>query len=123
MGKSNLRHSGPMKDSWMNRKIHPIWRGVGFVLMILAPIIAFATAEILMDENTRTSLVKIPQNIIVQWQDPLMLAKLILTFFITLVIYAILSMIYFFIARLFGPSRYGPTDVPPVAYKGKSYKR
>lgn len=122
MGKSN-RHSGPIKDSWMNRKIHPIWRGVGFAFMILAPIVAFATAEILMDENARTGLVKIPQNIIVQWQDPLILAKLILALAITLLIYAILSLIYFLIVRLLGPSRYRPTDVPPVAYKGKSYKR
>ena len=123
MGKFNSRLRGPIKDSFMNRKIHPVWRGVGFAFMILTPIIAFATTEILLVENARTGLVTIPQNFIVQWQDPLILIKFIVTLFISLVIYALLTMVFFLISSILGPSRYGPTDVPPVAYKGKGYKR
>lgn len=123
MGKSGMRHVAPMKDSWMNRKIHPIWRGVGFALMILAPIIAYGIALIVMEENGRRGLVNIPPSLIVQWQDPYILVKLIITLLVTLVLYAIATMIYFMISSIIGPSRYGPTDVPPVAYKGKTYKR
>jgi hypothetical protein len=123
MGKSGMRHVSPLKESWLNRKIHPIWRGVGFALMILAPIIAYGIALILLEENFKTGMVSIPPSLVVQWQDPYILVKLIITVFVTMVLYALLTMIYFLISSLIGPSRYGPTDVPPVAYKGKAYKR
>ena len=123
MAKFNARQSGPMRPSRLNRGIHPIWRGVGFALMILAPIVAWFSAELLLLENFRTGLVPIPQNLIIQWQDPYILVRLIVTAFITLVLYLIFTMVFFIIERIFGPSRYGPLDVPPVSYKGKSYKR
>jgi hypothetical protein len=107
----------------MNRQIHPIWRGVGFALMILGPIMAYFTSLILLDENTKRGLLTIPADLIVKWQDPLILVKVLMTIFITLVIYAIFTFVYFIIARIFAPSRYGPLDVPPVTYRGKSYRR
>ncbi len=53
----------------------------------------------------------------------MIVVKLIITVVITFIFFMLLTLIYFLISGLFGPSRYGPTDVPPVAYKGKNYKR
>lgn len=104
-------------------KVHPIWRGVGFVFMILAPIIGYAASELILAENQKAGWFSIPQNLIVQWQDPNILVKLIIMVFIALVLYALFTLIYFIIMRVAAPSRYGPYDVPPARYKGKPYKR
>jgi hypothetical protein len=113
----------PLEPSYMNRKIHPVWRGVGFALMVLGPVIGYFTALMLLEENGRMRWVDIPANLLVQWQDPLILVKILMTIFISLIIYAFFTFLYFIIARIFAPSRYGPHDVPPIKYKGKPYRR
>jgi hypothetical protein len=125
MGKYSKRQTSNAKDrpSKLYPKIHPVWRGVGFALMIIAPLMAYATTELLLMDNTTSKWIPIPPNLIVQWQDPLILVKLLATLFLTIVFLAVLQMLFFIIMRIFGPSRYGPLDVPPTTYKGKAYKR
>ena len=124
MSKYNQRQAPLSKDLQMYPKIHPIWRGIGFLLMIMAPIMAFAATQIFLVENAKANWVQIPPSFIVEWpQDPLILVKVISTLFISLVFMIILQFVYFVIMRLIAPPRYGPYDVPPVAYKGKPYKR
>ena len=125
MGKYSVRQTQAQRDrpSKLNPKIHPIWRGVGFALMIIAPLMAYATTEILLAENAAKYWIKIPTELIVKWQDPYILVKVISTLFISLIFLSILQLFYFIIMRIFAPSRYGPLDVPPITYKGKQYKR
>lgn len=123
MGRYNQRHAPIPKESKMYPKVHPIWRGVGFALMILTPAMAYATTEILLAQNAISGWIQIPKDLIVQWQDPLILVKVLATIFLTLVFMAVLQFVFFLTMRLFAPPRYGPLDVPPVTYKGKSYKR
>jgi hypothetical protein len=111
------------KDSKLNPKVHPIWRGVGFALMILAPLMAYAATELFLEANASANYIQFPKDLIVQWQDPLILVKVLMTLFLTLVFMIVLQFIYFIIMRLVAPPRYGPLDVPPVTYKGKPYKR
>jgi hypothetical protein len=125
MGKYSTRQTSNAKDrpSKLYPKVHPVWRGVGFALMIIAPLMAYATTELLLLDNTIRNYFPIPQNLVVQWQDPLILIKIIATIFLSIVFFALLQMIYFVIMRMFAPPRYGPLDVPPPTYKGKPYKR
>jgi len=125
MGKYAPRQSGNVNDrpSRLNPKVHPIWRGVGFALMIIAPLMAYATTELILIENASRNFLMIPASLIVQWQDPLILVKVIGTLFLSLVFLAVTQMIFFIIMRTFAPSRYGPLDVPPASFKGKPYKR
>ncbi len=124
MAKYNQRQAPLPKDSKLYPKVHPIWRGIGFVLMILAPIMAYATTEIFLAQNAINYWVKIPDNLIVNWpQDPMILVKVISTLFFTLVFLIFLQFVYFLFMRLFAPPRYGPLDIPPVSYRGKPYKR
>jgi hypothetical protein len=111
------------KDTKQFPKVHPIWRGIGFLLMILAPVMAYATTLLFLDGNATANWVKIPTELIVKWQDPLILVKVIVTLFLTLVFMIVLQFVYFIIMRIVAPPRYGPLDVKPVAYKGKPYKR
>jgi hypothetical protein len=125
MGKYSTRQTSNAKDrpSKLYPKVHPVWRGVGFALMIVAPLMAYATVELLLSDSRTRAWFPLPEKLIVQWQDPLILIKIIATLFLALVFFAILQMVYFIIMRLFAPSRYGPLDVPPQSYKGKPYKR
>jgi hypothetical protein len=111
------------RPSKLNPKVHPIWRGVGFVLMVLSPIMAYATMELFMIENAAKHLIMIPNQLIVAWQDPYVLVKVIGTLFLTLIYLVAFQLVYFIIMRIFAPPRYGPLDVPPITYKGKQYKR
>lgn len=102
---------------------HPIWRGIGFVLMILTPIMGYAASILLLDLNMQNRWIPIPRDLLIRAKDPYILIKLFITLIIALLIFLIFQFITFFIFRVTGPSRYGPTDVPPVRYSGKKFKR
>ncbi len=105
------------------KQAHPIWRGVGFGLMVLLPIISYATALILIDMNNTERWIMIPRDLLVRNQDPLLLIKFLLTIILMAGFAIVLTLIFQLLYSIFGPSRYGPTDVPPVAGRFKKYKR
>ncbi len=103
--------------------IHPIWRGIGFALMVLTPIMGYAASILLLDLNAQNRWLPIPRDLIVSGKDPYILIKLFITLVIALLIFLVFQLITFFIYRITAPSRYGPTDVPSVRYTGRKYKR
>lgn len=106
------------------KEIHPIWRGVGFALIILIPILSYASSILLLDANRANGWVKIPQELVIKgWGDPNLLMKIILTVVLSILLYGVFSLITFVLYSSLGPPRYGPYDVPPVQYRGKRYKR
>lgn len=106
------------------KEIHPIWRGVGFVLMILTPVLAYAATIVLMDANRVKGWVRIPRELIMQgWGDPYLLVKLIMIVLFSIVIYGLFSFITFIIYGAFGAPRYGPYDVPQKQFSGKQNRR
>jgi hypothetical protein len=117
MGKySSYQQRAPEKGR--NDTIHPIWRGVGFGLMILIPIISYAAMKLLLDYDMKTNLFPIPADLIIQGgRYPLLYVEIGIFVIIALVLYTVLVFFNFVIYKFFGPSRYGPTDIPPIAYK------
>lgn len=106
------------------KEIHPIWRGVGFALIILTPILGYAASIVLLDANKANGWIRIPQELVMKgWSDPQLLIKLLLTIVLSILIYGFFSIITFILYGALGPSRYGPYDVPPVEYRGKRYRR
>ena len=103
--------------------IHPIWRGIGFALIVLAPIMGYAASILILKANEINKWYPVPKDLLVKWQDPYILVKLIITAVIAFLLFMIFQLITFLLYRLFGPSRYGATDVPSVKYRGKKYKR
>ena len=124
-------------------EVNPVMRGIGCILIVLVPILAYGTAVYLVDYGVRSGWpipltwlgsVEIPPLLLklggltVIWnflvaQNNLE-ANLLFAFAITIVIFGVLAVIYGFIYRIFGPSQYGPTDIPPIrGRKVKRYKR
>jgi hypothetical protein len=124
-------------------EVHPVMRGIGCILIVLVPIIAYGIAVNLVDYGTRSGwpipltwlgIIDIPPLLLklgglaviwnyLQSQNNLE-ANLVFALAISIVIFGILSIIYGFTYKLFGPPEYGPTDMPPIrGRKVKRYKR
>jgi amino acid transporter len=105
-------------DQTPKRQIHPIWRGVGFIFMIIIPFLSYVGALVLIQENQKQGWMRIPVDLIAKnVGDPMLYVKIIVTIIIMLVLFAIFTLISFLIFSAFMPPRYGPHDVPPVQYR------
>ena len=107
--------------------IHPIWRGIGCLMLILIPIVAFAAADTFFDNASDLSLfgsTVFPNTGIMYrvffsfdiWGDTtfrITLFHLVFTILFSVVGFLIFSFVYAIIYRVSGPPRYGPTDAPP----------
>jgi|SoiMetStandDraft_2_1073263.scaffolds.fasta_scaffold457214_2 hypothetical protein len=122
--------------------VHPVMRGIGCIMMIVVPILAYGTALYLVDYGighgwpipptwlqpiTIHPLLLKLRGLAPVWnlllrQDNLM-AIVVFTIAIIVVIGALMSIIYGYLYSLFGPPRYGPQDAPPIRVKVKRYKR
>jgi quinol-cytochrome oxidoreductase complex cytochrome b subunit len=116
MGERRFTSSGVVEKG-KKAPIHPVWRGVGILLIVLVPIMGYAGATLLLEENTMHQWFRVPGQLVVSGPDHMILVKLILTIIFGAVVYFLLMLVTFIIYRLFGPSRMGPNDVPPVRWK------
>ena len=122
---------------------HPLWQGIGCLIIIILPIISYALADVTIQAgiNARWSLLpygllgapRFPDFVWKFWQlaaiaGPLtrihnLYANLVLTGIYVIVLGGVSSLGYAIIYRFIGPPRYGPQDVPPPRIKTKPYKR
>jgi hypothetical protein len=140
MGKYTTYKKTPPKPR--NLGVHPVMRGIGCIMMIVVPLLAYGTALLLVDYGIRQGW-PIPPN----WLQPIrihplllrldrfdpiwnfllvqdnLIAVLVFTTVITIVVGGIMSVIYGYLYSLFGPPPYGPQDAPPIRVKVKRYKR
>ena len=83
---------------------HPVWRGLGFILMALIAIMSYAGANLLVEANKTKGWVKVPAEIQggVSWA-PDLYAELFVAFFLTFVGFGILTIVYSAIYRITRP--------------------
>ena len=135
MGYSSGKYQKPPEARrW---RVHPAWSGIGCVLMILIPIMAWAGAAVVIENNT---LFQLPEdmtrpivfqktdtgwvNQVILWLNAnlggrgLTSAQLIFWVAFILIGLAIIAILYGLLYRVVGPPRYGPLDSPP-AMKGR----
>jgi hypothetical protein len=74
-------------------QLHPIWRGIGFMLLILIPFIAFGFSGMIMDYVVENypSLAQSPSQIIFGVDD--LYLQLGLTLILTVLLYLVMSII------------------------------
>ena len=125
-----------------NRGVHPVMRGIGCILIVLVPILAYLASMLLVDywaargwlmvrawygPPTIHPLLWKVQGLVpilnfLQAQNNLE-ANLAFAFVITVIVGSLVSIIYGYTYSIFGPPRYGPQDAPPIRRKVKEYKR
>lgn len=106
---SQYQADKPKEDK---KRIHPVWRGIGCLLMVLIPAFSYFSAIQLFKTPEKFTWVIIPEDIVIStFKDPLILVKLLYAGVIAFIFFAVIGLITFVIERIFGPSRYGPYDV------------
>lgn len=110
---SMFRTDLPPKPSKL--PMHPIWRGIGLILMVILPVGSYLFATMLIENKDRFSWVIIPTDIVLNRypKDPLILVRLLYALIILFAVAAVLAFFTFLMSSLFGPSKYDPYDAPP----------
>jgi hypothetical protein len=121
---------------------HPIWRGIGCLMIVIIPLMSYAGAVILVNYGLAHGWPFPPELIgYVQfpdwvWNAPILpslaapiasflnlFAVLITFFLIAVLLSGIFSTLYAFLYRIAGPSKFSAVDAPPSKHKAKVYKR
>jgi len=104
-------------------RVHPIWRGIGCIFMILIPLMSYAGAYLLVQLDAKKGWIPIPREFsrtvtipFVNWRVPYLGANLLITLVLAFVGFAILMSIYAFVYRAVGPKG-SPLDAPPIRRK------
>lgn len=101
--------------------VHPVWRGIGCFMMILIPVMAYAGAVLLVQENYKRGWLPMPRElsrvifIPMLGSFPNLLAYLLVALVLSLVGFGLFTALYSMIYSMVGPSQYGPLDVPPIS--------
>jgi len=117
-------------------RINPAWRGIGCILFLIIPIMAWVGATVILQSNIKlplpyemTKIVVVPfshvreiDKIITQvnhyfQSTGFVTGQLFLTVIFLFVGYGILAFLYSVLYMMAGPPRYGPFDVPPNSVK------
>ena len=133
---TNIRTPKPRVES-----PHPVWRGIGCILMIVVPIISFGFAELTIQSDWAQQyvpyqLMGYPVMPAILWKpgflDPVLAfiqglpnfyGVLVFFLFYLIVLGAFVSVGNAYLYKTLGPPRYGPQDAPPPKIKVKPYKR
>lgn len=124
------------------RYTHPIWRGIGFLLMIIVPILSYAAATLIVRYGVQhgwpfpaalIGYTKFPDWV---WETPVLpliaapianyrdLWAILLVFVVLIFLLSgFFSTLYAILYRFTGPPRYTALDAPPPKHKPKAYKR
>lgn len=122
---------------------HPIWRGIGCLIIVIVPLLSFGLAYLLVNYAINQEwpipyqLIGTPRLPGFIWQVPAlarlfqpvlawenMYAYLLATLLMMLILGALLSLVYAVLYSMIGPPRYSPLDEPPIrGVKVKPYKR
>ena len=110
-------------------EIHPIWRGIGCLLLVIGPIIAFAAAHFLVNLNLERGWLPIPPELVqtvvlpgLNYPATHFYSDVLAGVALLLIGFALIMVVYSLIYAILGPSRYGPLDSPPIRRppKGRS---
>jgi len=142
MGKystNSRRQAAPPRNA-----VPPLVRGIGCITFVLVPVLSYGIADYWISNglpgteffSTTPSLMAPPKI------NPLLLqlrglqplwsllqgqshfwANMIMATALIMIIGGFMAIVYGYIYSMFGPSRFGPTDVPPPRVKTKRYKR
>ncbi len=140
MGK--YKSSATRREKPVSQGTHFIWRGLGCLMMIIIPVISFASAFELVKYGLANGW-PIPYQLLGTPKLPDIFYKVdalwlifgrltgiqhlyayaAIGFLVMIMISGVISVIYAAAYRVLGPSRWGPMDMPPPKFRPKKYTR
>jgi hypothetical protein len=125
-----------------SKEPHPVWRGIGCVIMLIVPALAMGISYILIQMAPSLGvslpvellgrpvmpgfLFRVPGLVsILVWIQSIdnLYGLLAGTFAVTILLGGLLALVYAIIYRILGPAQYSGVDAPPIIKKVKKYKR
>jgi len=84
--------------------VHPVWRGIGFLLMGIIIVMSYAGANLLVEANKTKGWIKVPYGIQggLSWA-PDLYAELIVTFFLVFIGFGVITIVYSIIYKVSRP--------------------
>jgi hypothetical protein len=121
MGKNYSYSSGDRQRQLRERRqrVHPIWKVIGYSLMVLIPVMAYAGMNVFIDQPwfpKPDDLMAMPGQLFYNiFNDPLIYIKTITFVLLMAVFYVVFLLLSFVVSGAFGMSgRNDPYYVPPV---------
>lgn len=93
----------PTKSLKERLEPHPIWRGIGLVLAILIPIMAYYLVSFALANSGKFPWLSIPSELVINklW-DPFLVIKLLYTLAVVIAIFFVVAFFSFLLNSLFG---------------------
>ena len=110
-------------------KVHPIWRGIGCVMILLIPLMSYAGAILLIQANIDQRWIPLPVEFVRPMRLPYLgvvphlLATVVVTILLMMIGFAVIIAFYAMMYRFMGPPALGPLDAPPEKPTRKRSKR
>ena len=125
-----------------SKEPHPVWRGIGCLIMLLVPALSIGISSIIIEMSLAAGvqlppellgyplmpdiLFRVPGLVaILSWIQSLnnLYAILVCAFTVGIILASLFALGYAAMYRLVGPSRYTGIDAPPPNIKVRRYKR
>ncbi len=114
MGRDSWRYAQRERERAKRKRVNPIWRGVGCLLMVVLTLAGYAFADWFLSANAVNGWVYLPPEVFnpqfARFLPPGLFLKLVVAFLFLILSYGIVSTFY---AVAF-PIQLGETDVPPL---------
>jgi hypothetical protein len=98
-------------------RVHPIWRGIGCLMLIIVPLISWAIADIFVKANKQGHWLDVPPGVSGPAGYPDLFVTAMVAVIVAIMIFGFYTVIYTLIYRMTGPPTYGPLDAPPIKRK------
>ena len=108
-------------------KVHPVWRGIGFLMILIIPLFSYAASDLIIEELMARELMSLPDVLRASYEIPIigdidfLLAKLALTIVLIFALFALLAIFYSILYMPMSDLGYGRMDVKPDQFQ--KYKR
>jgi hypothetical protein len=121
-----VRVGAPRQTRPPNAGVHPIWRGIGCLMIVIVPLMSFAGSYLFVRENFKQHWVAIPDLLLQYFELPFLgrvyYADLALTVFLMILGFGLVFVFYSLVYSLVGPPRYGPLDAPPPKRRARKLR-
>ncbi len=128
MGKYD-KFSRPVQVRERPWQVHPIWRGIGCLLMVIIPIMAYAGADLLVKANLENGWLAVPYELtttvvipFVNLSVPNLYAILLVAALLAIIGFGVLTIFNAIIYRIARPSRLDLLNAPPERRKPRRHK-
>jgi hypothetical protein len=128
MGKYD-KFSRPVQVRERPWEVHPVWRGIGCLLMIIIPFMAYAGADLLVKANLENGWIAVPFELattvtipLINLSVPNLYAILLVAVLLAIIGFGVLTIFNALIYRVAHPSQLDMFNAPPERRKPRRKK-